>query len=287
MTQLNARPLPRQYPTWLSRPWSTGMLALAAGLLTPMGSLAETITASASFQLGSWSLGGAIVDVSSLPNLARLQLTSVRATFSAEVLGDMHQSEVQTPDFALHYKERAIYTPPNCYGLPVAWCGVERQYYTRDVLTTLTQSDYAQMRIQVGSVAGVDNVKGTLTESSLQAMGSSNYEQRESFFDRTDPNSIGLMEVFKYYESNSVLRKVWSNKSQLSVTLDLDAATMAAISSTGQLRYDGLAELLSSPTLRLDYTGVSAVPEPASAAMAFAGLALLAGIGARSKRKSS
>jgi len=287
MTQLNARPLPKQYPIWLRRPWSAGMLALAAGLLTPMGSLAETITGSASFQLGSWSMGAAIVDVSALPNLAALQLTSVRATFTAEVLGDMHQSEVQTPDFALQNKERAIYAPPNCYGLPVAWCGVERQYYTRDVVTTLTQSDYAQMRIQVGGVAGADNVKGTLTESSLQAEGRSNYEQRESFFDSSDPNSIGLMEVFKYYESNRFLRKVWSSKSQLSVTLDLDAATMAAISSTGQLRYDGFAELLLSPTLRIDYTGVSAVPEPASAAMAFAGLALLAGIGARKKRKSS
>lgn len=277
-------PRPRPHVTLLRQPRSAAVLALLVGLATPVAGLADTRTGSMSFQLLSQPFGGAVIDLSALPDLAKLQLSRVRATFTADVLGDMHQSGVLQPDYSLRYKELNIYTAPHCYNLPLAWCGVERSYYTRDVVTTLSQSDYAQMRVQIGGAAGVDQVKGSLTESSLQFQGSTNEERRSSFIDGSNPDSIGLMEVFKYYETNNYLRMVWSSKTQLSVTLDLDAATMAEISSTGRLRYEGFAELISNPALRLDYVGVSAVPEAGSASLALAGLALLAGAGARRKR---
>lgn len=270
-------------PTVRRKAASTGLTALIAGLALAASAQADTLSGSASFELRSGYFGGETIDFSALPELSKLQFTSVRATFSAYVLGDMHEESQPPADYSLRNSERAISTPPNCYNLPVAWCGVERYYYTRDVVKTLTQSELARLQVRVGGVGGDDDLKGTLTESSLLYQATTRDERRESFLDRSDPASPGLMEVFRYYESNDYLHRVWSNKTQLSVTLDLDAATLAEMSSTGLLRYDGFAHLIFKPTLRLDYVAVSAVPEPGSAAMALAGLALLAGVGFRQR----
>ena len=271
------------------RAHSTGLVrlsALLAGLvLAASAHASSTITGSLRLQLSLDNLSGETLDFSAWPDLANLRLTSVRAKFSAEVLGDMHNESQAPGDYTLLNKERVINTPPNCYGLPVAWCGVERYYYSRDVVKTLTQSDSAQMQVGIGSVVGSDNNKGTLTESSLQNTGTTEETKWQVLTDNTDPNAIGQLEVFKYYTTYNYQQTIWSSKSQLSVTLDLDAATLTELSSTGHLRYDGFAQLIYRPTLQLDYEAVSTVPEPGSTAMTLAGLTLLAGAGMRRRRR--
>lgn len=107
------------------------------------------------------------------------------------------------------------------------------------------------------------------------------------YADTSAPKSVGYVTVTtSYLDLYAAERVTLASKRALSVTLDLDATSLADLSANRMLRYSLDGYLIYDTSIRLDYTAntISAVPEPESTTLAVSGLALVAGAGAWRRR---
>lgn len=217
-----------------------------------------------------------LLDIANLlPSGQNYSFASVRATFTADVHPAAYNM-FQIEEYRLSYSgSETFYDPATyCYNYQVASCTFQWNHYTRDYVKLLVDNDDSWMHVSIGDVRGSDDNFGTATNR-VQVAGD-RIDDGTQITHTFPPGTNSLLQVSNSYET--WYSEVWitRTKSVLSVTLDLDAATLADLSSTRQLTFFQQYGRIMNTTLRLDYMAVSAVPEPGSGVLAVAGLAALA-----------
>lgn len=277
-------------------------LAVAfAAMLGLMASNAQAveIQGSARFDLDVWGSRPGEFDLSRLPDLQPgMQLTQVRATFSTQVVSTTWDS-TRIGDYRETRHKREDWGQPLCHWQAVVWCISETWTYQRESVKTLTQDDRTAIDVRVGSASGQDGLKGTLTTQWREDLGvksDATYYAIDQipyvadWFDesgRPTKTTKAHWHQWREYQTHSFVDYVLSSKTRLSVTLDLDAASLAELSSSGVLRYAMNAfGQTYRPELQLDYVAISAVPEPAAWLLQAAGLAAVLGWRRRSAVRS-
>lgn len=273
---------PASRPNSLGQTLAFPLLALACSLTqagTSGGSLLFDLSRP-DYAAGSINLG------SVLPDLSHMQFSSVRATFSAQILGGFYTSPAELGDYRPLSQQRRDWGLPNCASSSQYWCVDEQIVFERSQLATATQSD-AWLRASIAGVAARASVAESLTAGRLEDLGVSldsvSTSLRIEPFS-TDYDADGQVIRIRYsdwhsstrYQTHSFVQWVYSPLSELSVTLELGADELARLSEQGLLRFDfGHSVLSNAPTLRLDYVA-SVVPEPQAWLQLAAGLMLLA-----------
>ena len=267
--------------------------ALALALLALSGSLAQATTTSSGrllFDLSRPEHADGSID------LTPQHFSSVKATFTVQIMGAFSITPGQLGDYELLSQRRQDWGLPNCASSSQYWCVDEQIVYERSLLSTATQDD-AWLRAGIAGAAGRASVADNRTASQLEDRGIS-----------LDSSSTGLSIVpFSHeydadgnvirtrysdwhtsirYQTHSFIQWVYSPLAELSVTLELGAGELARLSEQGQLRFDfGHSMLSYAPTLRLDYV-TSAVPEAQTWLQLAGGLVALAGLAARRRART-
>lgn len=223
--------------------------------------------------------------------------SSVKATFSVQILGAFSISPAQLSNYQLLSQQRRDWGLPNCNSSSQYWCVDEQIVFERSQLATATQSD-AWLRASIAGVAGSASVADSLTASRLEDRGSSIDSGSTSLSVvpfATDYDANGNVIRVRYsdwhsstrYETHSFIQWVYSPLAELSVTLELGTNELAQLSEQGLLRFDfGHSVLSNAPMLRLDYVA-SAVPEPRAWLLLVAGVAALAFVPRRQRFPTS
>lgn len=254
-------------------------LGLALALSTPTVH-ADSWAGSETYQflLSGVPTGSTVLDIGHLlPAGQGASFASIRATFTADVHPAAYNM-FNVGDYQLAFSSSATFQDPAryCYNYPVASCIFHWNFYTRQSAHQLVDNDDSWMRIRIGTVGGQDDNFHTATEKT--------YTRQDRIDDGTqitqsiDEGTNSFVQVSNSYETIYTEERISRTKSTLSVILDLDAATLADISSTGLLSFSQQYGSLMNTSLRLDYVAVSAVPELGSGTLAITGLAAFAAL---------
>lgn len=240
---------------------------------------AEASTVSGSLTLSPY---GRVIDLSERPELAHLQFTRVQITFSAQMTPHQYVIGLPEPDYTLRSYQRFVHSSWTAPDGTYHWHGVDEFYYTRSIEKTYMETDQAFMDVYIGSLAGHDDILGTLTQTTFEEVR----EQRTvvRYEDTSVPGVVGDVTLIKTYSELYAEHTIQPNKRTLSVTLELDAAGLADLAADRKLNYNLQGKLIQMPEIRVDYTAITPVPEPQGVALALSGLAVVIGAAARRRR---
>lgn len=263
----------------------TAGLTAALAAATAWGA-ANAATVSGSLEFSPY--GGAM-DFSWRPDLADLQFTSARVTFSALMTPHLFYMGHTDPAYTLLYQDRFVYSSWTDVDGKYYWRAYDQIGYKRFLERTYSETDNAFLSASIGSLSGWDDVKGTLTTRTTRLEEISETKTFSAYRDTSTPNSDGFVEVVtRYFDFYTAEHIITTSKRALSVTLDLDSAMLAELSANRSLSYSLNGYLIYDTSIRLDYTAstISAVPEPESTTLALSGLLMVAGAGAWRRRSA-
>lgn len=282
MTRMEVPLRTRAIARSLSTLKTAGLTAALAATTAWGAAHAATVSGSLEFR----PYGGAI-DFSWRPDLADLKFTSVQVTFSALMTPHLFNMGYVEQDYTLTSHERFLTSYFTDIDGTFFWYANDLITYKRNIVKIYSETDDAFLRAAIGSVSGQDDVKGTLVTTTVAHEDVKERRTMSWYADTSAPKSVGYVTVTtSYLDLYAAERVTLASKRALSVTLDLDATSLADLSANRMLRYSLDGYLIYDTSIRLDYTAntISAVPEPESTTLAVSGLALVAGAGAWRRR---
>lgn len=262
-------------------------LALLA-IFTAPATHAAAAAAAGSIQLAPNRTPGVLDIGAALPGT--LRLTSATLTFNFTGWGLFEQAgSALLGDYALVGNTVESLACPRS-GL--VFCSATSMQYERSNTTRMVQAvERAELTLGANSVRA-DNgglVAARRVDYGRQFDRSVTTEGEYEFGRTYDANGNLVSTTYSYdrktedFYTHSYWDFLAREKSVSSLTLTLDADSLARLNSDRQLAYQLDTARLFLDNATLSYSGVSAVPEPASAAMLLAGLAV-AGMAVRRRR---
>ncbi|WP_256080351.1 PEP-CTERM sorting domain-containing protein [Massilia sp. YIM B04103] len=258
-------------------------LALLAALIGPAAQ-ADTTT-SGSIQLSHFLAPGMLDLGTALPGTFRF--TSATLTFNFTGWGEFQQEGSALPGgYAL--SSRTVGGLP-CPRSGQVYCSFSSLQYERISTTRMVQGvERAELTVGAystsadngGLLAARREDHGRQFERNVTTEGE--YEFGRNY--DADGNLASIIYSYDRKTEDFYTRNYWDflarEKNVSSLTLTLDADSLTLLNSNRQIAYQLNTSRLFLDNATLDYSGVSAVPEPANAAMLLAGLAV-AGIALR------
>ncbi len=255
-------------------------LALLATLSAP--AVHAAAPTSGTVQLPSIDLSGVINIGNVLP--AGFQFTKASLTLNFTGWGMFQQEgEALLGDYVLGHRD---FAPAACPRSGLVFCSTESLQYERSsTVRMVQQSESATLTIGSRS-ASADN--GELSRSSRQdgsrSLDRSSTTEGEYEFGRSydaDGNLVSTTYSYARKTEDFYTTQYWelfARGKDVTLTLDLDSASLARLNSERLINYQLQTNRVFPGLASLSYSGISAVPEPGSAAMLLAGLAVCGGL---------